>query len=220
MESTLRPLGVDQPRVIETLAWNGQQCIRLDRHMARLQATCAKLGYALDVKHVLLQLQGLPVGLAQRVRVTVGQTGDVEVTHAPLAASAPAWRLAVASQRLQADDPWLQIKTTRRALYDQVRAAIPAGLEEIIFCNERGEVCEGTITNVFFDMGQGLCTPPLLSGLLPGVLREEMLLTGACKEAILQQEMLTSAKLWVGNSLRGLIPAVLTSVAPVDCLPH
>lgn len=220
MESTLCPPGLEQPRVIETLAWDGQQYVRMHKHMARLERTCAQLGYALDVKHVLAQLQQLHVGVALRVRVTVGNAGDVEVTNAPLAASAHQWRLAIASQRLQADDPWLQIKTTRRALYDQVRAALPAGLEEIIFCNERGEVCEGTISNVFFDAGQGLRTPPLLSGLLPGVLREEMLSTGACKEAILRQELLTSAKLWVGNSLRGLIPAVLTSVTPVDCLQH
>ena len=212
MESALCPPRLEQPRVIETLAWDGQQCVRLDKHMARLERTCAKLGYALDVKYVLAQLQQLHVGVVLRVRVTVGNTGDVEVTNAPLAASAHVWRLAIASQRLQADDPWLQIKTTQRALYDQVRAALPAGLEEIIFCNERGEVCEGTITNVFFDAGQGLRTPPLLSGLLPGVLREELLATGACKEAILRQEILASAKLWVGNSLRGLIPAVLTAL--------
>lgn len=218
MESTLRTLGLEHPRVIETLAWDGQQCVRMNMHMSRLQRTCAQLGYELDVKHVLAQLQQLHLGVALRVRVTVGKAGDVEVTHAPLAASAPVWRLAIASQRLLADDPWLQIKTTRRALYDQVRAALPAGLEEIIFCNERGEVCEGTITNVFFDVGQGLCTPPLLSGLLPGVLREEMLSTGACKEQVLSRDLLPQARLWVGNSLRGLMPAVLTSLTPIDFL--
>ena len=212
MESPLCPPRLEQPRVIETLAWDGQQCVRLDKHMARLERTCAKLGYALDVKYVLAQLQQLHVGVVLRVRVTVGNTGDVEVTNAPLAASAHVWRLAIASQRLQADDPWLQIKTTQRALYDQVRAALPAGLEEIIFCNERGEVCEGTITNVFFDAGQGLCTPPLLSGLLPGVLREELLASGTCQEAVLHQDQLPHVRLWVGNSLRGLIPAVLTAL--------
>ena len=45
--------------------------------------------------------------------------------------------------------------------------------------NERGEVCEGTITSVFVDIGDGaLLTPPLRCGLLPGVLRGEMLDAG------------------------------------------
>ena len=47
MESTVRPM-VNAPRVIETLAWDGQQCVRLARHLARLQRTCAQLGYPLD----------------------------------------------------------------------------------------------------------------------------------------------------------------------------
>jgi 4-amino-4-deoxychorismate lyase len=49
-----------------------------------------------------------------------------------------------------------------------------------------------------------MCTPPLSSGLLPGVLRAEM----ACKEEVLMAEDLPKVQLWVGNSVRGLIPAV------------
>ena len=220
MESTLRPPGLVPPRVIETLAWDGQQCIRLERHMARLQRTCAKLGYPLDISQVLARLQLLPRAGALRVRLTVGAAGDVELTHAPLAASAPAWRVALATQPLQADDVWLQVKTTQRALYDQVRAALPAGIEEIIFCNQHGEVCEGTITNVFFDAGQGLRTPPLRCGLLPGVLREELLASGTCQESVLHQDQLPHIRLWVGNSLRGLIPAEWSSLAPRNSLPR
>ena len=69
-------------------------------------------------------------------------------------------------------------------------------------------VSTGTITTVFFDAGAGLRTPPLACGLLPGVLREEMLDTGQAREAVLRGEDLGRVRLWVGNSLRGLIPAV------------
>ena len=214
MEIALCPSGLVPPRVIETLAWDGQQCLRQELHLARLQRTCAKLGYPLDVHQVLAQLQVLPRAGTLRVRLTVGVTGDIEITHAPLAPSAPVWRVAVATQPLQSDDAWLQLKTTHRALYDQVRAGMPAGLEEIIFCNERDEVCEGSITNVFFDVGQGLSTPPLSCGLLPGVLRQTLLEAGACKEQVLHRKELEHAKLWVGNSLRGLIVARLTTQPP------
>jgi 4-amino-4-deoxychorismate lyase len=47
-------------------------------------------------------------------------------------------------------------------------------------------------------------TPPLSCGLLPGVLRAEL----ACAEEILRAEDLPQVRLWVGNALRGLIPAV------------
>ena len=86
----------------------------------------------------------------------------------------------------------------------QARAALPAGLDEVVFLNERGEVCDGTITTVFFDRGAGMRTPPLACGLLPGVLRAEL----AVPEEVLLAGDLPKVRLWVGNALRGLIPAV------------
>ena len=64
---------------------------------------------------------------------------------------------------------------------------LPAGVDEAVLLNERGEVCDGTITSVFVDRGGGLVTPPLGCGLLPGVLRGEMLARGACREAVLRR---------------------------------
>ena len=105
--------------------------------------------------------------------------------------------------------PRLAHKTTDRALYDRARAALPAGVDEYLFLNERGEAAEGTITTLFFDLGDGLRTPPLSSGCLPGCLRAELLATGRAREEPLPASLLPRAKLWMGNSLRGLIPAVL-----------
>lgn len=90
---------------------------------------------------------------------------------------------------------------------------MPSGVEERIFLNERGEVCEGTITNVFVQNGNRLLTPPRSSGLLPGILRAELLDTGSplqAVEAVLTVSDLQSAEgLFCGNALRGLIPATL-----------
>jgi 4-amino-4-deoxychorismate lyase len=63
----------------------------------------------------------------------------------------------------------------------------------------------------FADMGDGvLLTPPLRCGLLPGVLRGELLESGKAKEAMLTEEDLRRANaIFVGNSLRGLIRARL-----------
>ena len=60
---------------------------------------------------------------------------------------------------------WRSSRRERRR-HDAARGALPPGVDEAVFLNERGEVCEGTITNVFVDVGAGLVTPPLTSGLL------------------------------------------------------
>jgi len=146
----------------------------------------------------------------QRLRLTVDVRGRVKVTAQPFTPLPPGtvWRLALAGERVRADDPWRQVKTTERAIYDRARANMPEGIDEMVFVNERGELCEGTITNLFIDMGQGLLTPTLSCGVLPGVLRAEMLARGQAREALLTGADLRAARaIHVGNALRGLIPA-------------
>ena len=200
MESALRE-GGRQPglRLIETVLWDGQAAPRWPLHLARLQRSAGLLGWTCPL--VLPHGPDHPA----RLRLTLEGEGQVVWETFPLPPLSPEWRVGLASQRLASADVWLKVKSTRRALYDQTRAALPEGLDELIFQNERGEVCEGTITSVFFDRGQGMRTPPLTSGLLPGVLRAEL----ACPEEVLLAEDLPRVRLWVGNALRGLIPAIV-----------
>jgi 4-amino-4-deoxychorismate lyase len=207
MESPLRA-GADTPglKLIETALWDGAACPRIAGHLARLSASAASLGWPCDLDAARAALTGAP-GQPARLRLTLDAGGLIEMTRAALPPTRPEWRLALAGTRLDADDPWLRLKTTRRASYDAARAALSDGIDEAIFLNQRGEVCEGTITTLFFDRGQGLRTPPLSSGLLAGVLRAELLARGACREEILMARDLPEVRLWVGNALRGLIPA-------------
>lgn len=210
MESPFRPGDLTPDlRLIETLGWDGRRLVRVERHLSRLARSAARLGFAHDPKAVAAALVPITGPAPLRVRLTLAQDGAVEVTHAPLAPNPALWRVALAQTRLDAGDPWLGIKTTRRQLYDRDRAALPAGIDEWLYANRQGELCEGTITNIFFDLGSGLCTPPLGCGLLPGCLRAELLDTGAAREAVLTLDDLPRARLWMGNSLRGLIPATL-----------
>lgn len=208
MESPLRA-GSDDPglRLIETALWDGAACPRLDGHLARLARGAAALGWACDPDTARAALAG-EAGQAMRLRLTLDRAGRLEITRAALPPSPALWRLGLAGTRLDAADPWLRLKTTRRAQYDAARAALPAGLDEVVFLNQRGEVCDGTITTLFFDRGQGMCTPPLACGLLDGVLRAGMLADGACREEVLAGADLPHVRLWVGNALRGLMPSV------------
>lgn len=196
--------GAPELRLIETLLWDGAGFPRLELHMVRLAQGAARLGFAYDAGVVRAALMQAVGAQALRVRLTLGAAGDVSVTVADLPPALDVWRLGLAAARLASDDPWLQVKSTRRAAYDAARAALPAGLDEVVFLNQRDEVCDGTITTLFFDRGQGMRTPPLTSGLLPGVLRAEL----AVPEEVLLAHDLPRVRLWVGNALRGLIPAI------------
>jgi 4-amino-4-deoxychorismate lyase len=209
VEGTLRDAARDDSlRLIETLLWDGARFPRLAGHLARLEASAARLGFACDAAAVRTALAGAVRAVPLRVRLTLAADGAVAVTVADLPPARADWRIGLAQARLRSDDPWLRVKTTRRAVYDAARAGLPADMDELIFQNERGEVCDGTITTVFFDRGAGLRTPPLSSGVLPGVLRAGLLDTGMCREEVLMVSDLPQVRLWVGNALRGRMRAV------------
>lgn len=198
MESTLLA-GADAPdlRLIETMYWDGAQARNWPLHRARLASGAQALGWPCpDIT---------PQGPANpaRLRLTLDRSGQTDVTHHPLPPPPTRWRVGLAQVRLRSDDPWLRLKSSNRAAYDTARATLPQGLDEVIFANERDEICDGTITTVFFDKGAGLRTPPLEAGLLPGVLRASL----NVPQERLMLEDLPHIRLWVGNALRGLIAA-------------
>ena len=190
--------------LIETLGWDGTSFPRLPLHIARLTRSAARLGWPCDPVAATTALHQAAPKSPARIRLTLDATGALTVTSSPLPETKPAWTLTLAPQRLHSADPWLSLKSSRRAAYDHARATLPPGIDEAIFLNERDEVCDGSITTLFFDRGHGLRTPPLTCGLLPGILRASL----ARPEEILAASDLPHVKLWLGNSLRGLIPAV------------
>ncbi len=193
-------------RLIETALWDGAACPRLDRHLTRLADGAQRLGWRIDPDRMRAALTG-PAGQAARLRLTVGAEGLPHLETGPLPAPVACWRLGLAAQRLDSGDPWLRLKSTHRPAYDAARRALPPGLDEVLLLNERGEVCDGSITTLFFDRGAGLRTPPLACGVLPGVLRAELIARGT-REEVLSAGDLPRVRLWVGNALRGLGEAV------------
>lgn len=209
--------------LIETLRFEPDSgFVRLERHLARLERSAAALGLpgAEGARKALLAALppsalpgraegGAPHAVPLRVRLELFADGRIDVQTAAFTPLAPdaTWRLAIATTRLASTDPLLRHKTSRRAAYAAARAEFPATeADEVILANERGELCEGTITSLFLDDGSGILkTPPLACGLLAGVLREELLESGKAVEQVLLPQDLATGVLLVGNSLRGLI---------------
>jgi 4-amino-4-deoxychorismate lyase len=209
VEGTFRHVNPEGLLLIETFARREGSFVRLARHLARLERTARALGFPFNAAAVDRALASVSGNGPLRVRLTLDSMGTPAVTAVPLPTGPAVWTLAIHGKRLDPADPWLRLKTTARARYDQARDELPEGLDEWLFLNTRGEVCEGTITNLFLRRSGALLTPPLGSGLLPGVLREELLANGA-REDVLRPRDLARGEVLVGNSLRGLAVARLT----------
>ena len=87
------------------------------------------------------------------------------------------------------------------------RHAKDLGVDELLFFNSRGEVCEGTVSNVFFSKNGQLFTPPVSSGLLPGIIRRFLIENFSVTEKVLKKEDIKEMEeCFVTNSLMGIMP--------------
>ena len=196
--------------LIETMAFDPHAGLALlERHLARLSASAAALGFRFDRHAARNELQAATFRLRtpRRVRLLLAPSGivAVEVSAPPPTPQRPL-TLAVVSLPVSPADLRLRHKTSDRAFYDDARRA--AGTDEVIF-EHAGQLTEGSFTSLFVRRADGLLvTPPADPGLLPGVLRAELLATGRAVEGPLTRADLTGDVL-VGNALRGLLPARL-----------
>ena len=211
-------------RLIETMRWSPDGGFYLlQRHLARLSASSRYFGFVCDEARVRRALDAAAAAKdeVQRVRLTLGERGDVEVTTASFSAMPPGavWRYAVAATAVDSGDWRVHHKTTARDFYDHALSAA-TGCDEVVFLNERGEVTEGSRTNIFVERDGVWLTPPLSSGLLNGCLRRELIENGPQRvvERVLHPADLARGTVWFGNALRGLVRGEAVAAADAPAL--
>lgn len=165
-----------------------------ESHVARMKNSAQQLGFVWkeDIEHV--KVEGL-------TRVLLDKNGNFEVQKKEL--------LPILSNKIKigrkmnSNNPFLYHKTT-------VRTPKPDGIFDIIAVNERGEITEGTFTNVAVLQNGELFTPPVKCGLLDGTYRKKLLEKGVLKEKILySKDLETAEKIFCFNSVRKMVEVEL-----------
>lgn len=219
--------------VFETCQVIDGQAFALTRHLRRLVRSATGLGLAAP------DLDLIRVGVAEvlarrpdlgRLRITVtagvGPLGStrspgrqtVVVVAGPVARPHPIRTVRVPWVRNERS-PLAGLKTTSYA--DNVvalAAATAVGADEAWLANTRGELCEGTGSNVFVEIDDELVTPPLSAGCLAGITRE-LVLQWAAEEGlpvregtlpwqVLDEVVAGRAGLALAGSIRTFVPVV------------
>lgn len=198
--------------LIETLRWEpGTGFVRLPLHLERLKASAEALGFPGAEGAERAITATVSGNDTLRVRLELFPDGGIDVTtahHAALPADT-VWTVRIANTHLRSDDPLLRHKTSKRDIYAAARSEYSREeADEVLLLNEKGELCEGTITSLFVEHTPGnFLTPPLSSGLLAGALRTELLRSGKTHEHRLTPDDLAAGNIYLGNSLRGLVRA-------------
>ena len=176
--------------IFETMISHAGMPFAFTRHYRRLAKSAEAMGLSLraadELKSALqcvLTANKLEAGRA-RIRITVtggpaplgserGQAGETTLVAASALGEWGATEdVIVVSYTRNEQGALAGLKTTSYG--ENVVALARAregGAGEAVFANTKGELCEGTGSNIFLVSGGKLVTPPLSSGCLPGVTR-------------------------------------------------
>jgi para-aminobenzoate synthetase/4-amino-4-deoxychorismate lyase len=199
-------------QLIETILWDGDFQL-LSLHLDRLASSASYFNFPFERAQITSELFDLPKshsfanGAPRRIRLLLSENGSrtCEVSEFPQEPSMI--RAVLADERTSSTDPFRRHKSTRRELYDRLYAKARAeGFQEVIFANENGELTEGAISNLFVEKEGRFLTPPLSSGVLPGVFRRHILETraGAVETVLTLDDLKTADAIYLCNSVRGL----------------
>ena len=225
---------VPEFKLVETMLWHPASGYwLLDFHLERLVESAGYFSYPLELEKVSEALHELTADFgstaplkSQRVRLTLSRAGEVEITLSELDENSPPDvdpaaimqqktgkdlpRVIFSSKNTDSHSVYLFHKTTLRKLYndERVQAVDEKGYYEVLFMNDKGEVTEGSYTNIFLQREGRLITPPVSCGLLPGVLRRYLLQQYqelVVEEVLTRSDLEQAEAVYVGNSVRGLV---------------
>ena len=224
--------------LFETMRAYGGKIFRLERHLERLLASSRVLGLETGLKGIdlgrvvkeTLEANNLEDA---RLRLTVSR-GEMDsfpghgapaptvlvtarsYTPLPPEIYDRGFRAGVSSYRRYSQSPLVGLKATSYLLNVLAKMeAGAAGLDEALLLNERGSIVEGSTSNIFLvTAGSGLVTPPVASGLLPGITRQAVMeLAGAEGIAITEDEVALAdlgqfSQAFLTNSVMEIMPLV------------
>ena len=111
--------------------------------------------------------------------------------------------------------PLVKVKSLNHYLYILIREqSRDYGVHETLILNSKGNICEGTRSNIFITKGDTIITPSLDSGCLPGITREvsieiaRQLKMDLRETEIKPEDLLISEEAFLTNSLIEIMPLV------------
>ncbi len=194
--------------IIESLLIERGKIFLLKQHLQRMKETANYFLFKYDEKKILTELEKAIAGIDKnknyKIRLLLNKWGAINISVTPILPKSGKVRIILSAYQTNSSDKFYRFKTTNRQLYDSEFSKWSAeGFTEVIFMNEREEITEGAITNIFLLKDNKWFTPKLECGVLNGIYREVFIKQNNVKESILSIEDIRKAdKIVITNSVR------------------
>jgi branched-subunit amino acid aminotransferase/4-amino-4-deoxychorismate lyase len=215
--------------LFETLLALDGRPVFAERHLARLRASCSRLGWAFEFSDFQETLSELLVRnrlTHQRARIRLAMTaGSGNLTDLGLGGDRLIWMTAQAAEEppdavAVGVSPWRRnehspLAGLKCASYAENLIALDharrQGFSETLFFNTSDHLCEAATANVFLVKNGRVLTPPLDSGCLPGITRAVVIDLATshglvCSETdVTARELAVADECFLTSSTRGLV---------------
>ena len=198
--------------IFETMLVENGEVFLLQDHLERLKSSAEYFlfkYYKIKIeKEIIKQINKLDLNKKYRYKLLLNKWGNVTSEINEYIEDQSEKKIIISQRIINSQNPFQYFKTTNRKLYNsELRKYRSKGFFDVIFFNEKNQLAEGTITNIFIKSIESWYTPATKSGILPGVYRKYLLSQNRdIKETFLTKDDLFSAQeVILTNSLRGKI---------------
>ena len=187
-------------QLIETLLIKDGEVKFFEEHLNRLKISAQDLQYCFNTNNFKFDTSKTCMA-----RFLLAKDGSYSIEYRELN-KIDNNKIVISNDKMNSKNPYLYHKTTFRPWYKYV-------LEDyfdVVFFNERGELTEGSRSNIVLQLDGELFTPAVESGLLNGIYRQYLLKQNKIKEKVLYRtDLLKAEKIFCINSVRGMVEVEL-----------
>lgn len=198
-----------QVSLLESMRFEDGKIPRLSNHLKRLEQSTSYFQFLYDGEEIKDKIKGFTSTLSEKspskIRLLLDEKGHIDLEAVPIT-SLKTFRAKLAPEPIKKDNVFLYHKTTNRFVYDQFDSNLPNGYHTSLLWNEDGNLTEFSIGNLVIEKNGNFFTPPVIDGLLPGVMRDNLL----CKNKLIEKhinkkDLLEADHVYLINSVRGWV---------------
>ncbi len=198
--------------IFETMLIKEKKVVFLDQHIERIKNAASFFLFYFDeiktLNEIESQISLLNENEQYRYKLSLTKWGQLSHQIKKHDNFTGEVKVIVSANQTSSKSQFLYFKTTNRKLYESEHNKYTArGFFDVLFFNEKGELTEGAITNVFVKIGSELFTPPSKCGLLTGIYRDYFIDTHSDiqRKVITLDDLYKADEIILTNSLRGEI---------------
>jgi para-aminobenzoate synthetase/4-amino-4-deoxychorismate lyase len=182
----------------------------LNEHLDRLKKAADFFLFLYDEKKLKYLIQEKAVKSNSRrrckLKIYLNKFGKIKIELSDYPLIPEEIRVIISDVKINSHDPFRYFKTTSRKIYDEEHSFYSAqGFFDVLFMNEKDNMTEGAITNVFIRKNGRWYTPPIEAGILNGIFRAHLLLKNKniAEKDIFADDLIDADEIKLTNALRG-----------------